>query len=243
MSDKPNILKFENVTVDDSHGYDVGLRDVSLSVDRGQLVLILLERPFFNTPFADVASGLVFPDAGKVCFCDRDWARTLASRAARQRSCIGRIFDGRAWVSNLDMDENILLSQRHHSHRTEAEMCEEAEAVARRFGLPGLPTTRPATTSAADLRRSACVRAFLGKPSLLLLERPEHGLYPALMEPLIQSIELARAAGAAVVWLTNLVEVFDLAALKPTVRYRMQGPVLRAEQSESTGRQSAADKL
>jgi phospholipid/cholesterol/gamma-HCH transport system ATP-binding protein len=242
MSDSPNILKFEHVTVEEERGYEVGLRDVSLSIDRGELVLVLLERPFFNTPFADVASGLVMPDGGKVCYCDRDWAHILASRAARQRSCIGRIFEGRAWVSNLDLDENILLSQRHHSWRSDAEMREEAEAMSKRFGLAGLPETRPAVTSPADLRRAACVRAFLGKPSLLLLERPEHGLYPALMEPLIASIELVRANGAAVVWLTNLPEVFDLPALKPTQRYRMEGPVLRAEETESTKAKMTAEK-
>ena len=226
MPDSVNILQFEHVTVDETHGYDVGLRDVSLSLDGGELALVLLERPNFNIPLADVAGGVLLADEGKACFGDRDWAHTLASRAGRQRGLIGRMFAGRAWVSNLDVDENILLPQRHHSSRSDAELRAEAVDLAKLFGLSELPTARPAQTSAQDLLRAACVRAFLGEPKLLLLERPEHGAYPGLVPPLQSAVAAARAKGVAVMWLTNLQEVFDDPQMSPTVRYRMQGPSL-----------------
>ena len=46
MSDNPNILLLENVTVDETHGYDVGLRDVSLSLNEGDFAIVLLQRSF-----------------------------------------------------------------------------------------------------------------------------------------------------------------------------------------------------
>jgi phospholipid/cholesterol/gamma-HCH transport system ATP-binding protein len=226
MPDSTNILQLDHVTVDESHGYDVGLRDASLSLDSGEMALILLERPNFNIPLADVASGVLFADEGKACFGDRDWSHTLASRAGQQRGQIGRIFAGRSWVSNLDVDENILLPQRHHSSRSEDELRTEAADLAKLFGLSELPTSRPAQTSPQDLLRAACVRAFLGKPKLLLLERPEHGAYPGLVPPLLSAVKSARGKGAAVIWLTNLQEVFDDPQMNPTARYRMQGPSL-----------------
>ena len=228
MADDTNILRLDRVSVDESHGYDVGLRDVSLSLDRGQLALVLLERPHFNIPLADVAGGVQLADEGTASFCDRDWCHTLATRAARQRGSIGRIFSGRAWVSNLDVDENILLPQRHYSSRSEEELRSEAEELAKRFGLAELPSTRPAQTPPRDLIKSGCVRAFLGDPKLLLLERPEHGAYPDLMPPLISGLQSLRDKGSAVLWLTNLNEVFDEPALKPTARYRMNGPSMNA---------------
>src|SRR5260221_51948 len=96
MAESNQILRLEHVTVDESHGYDVGLRDVSLTMNSGDLALILLERPNFNTPLADVAGGVQFADEGMACFCDRDWCHTGAGRAARQRGQIGRIFSGRS---------------------------------------------------------------------------------------------------------------------------------------------------
>ena len=38
-----------------------------------------------------------------------------------------------------------------------------------------------------DLQRAACVRAFLGTPDLVLLERPDEGVYPDIMPPLINA--------------------------------------------------------
>jgi len=227
MSDNPDILLLENVSVDETHGYDVGLRDVSLKLNQGELAIVLLQRPFFNIPLADVINGIFCADGGTASFCGRDWRHTSASRAERQRGRIGRMFDGPAWVSNLDVDENILLPQRHHCTIPDAQLRADAEMLAKSFGLNGLPATRPSQTAPQDLRRCACVRAFLGEPGLLLLERPEHSAYPALMAPLMTNIKTARERGGAVLWITNLIEVYDETELKPTARYRMEGPLLQ----------------
>lgn len=232
MSDNLNILLLESVTVDETHGYDVGLRDASLSLNQGELTMVLLQRPFFNIPLADIANGVLCADEGKASFGGRDWRHTSASRAERQRGQIGRMFDGPAWVSNLDVDENILLPQRHHCSIPDAQLRADAELLATSFGLNALPSTRPSMTAPQELRRCACVRAFLGEPKLLLLERPEHGAYPALMAPLMAGIQAARTRGGAVLWITNLIEVFDEAELKPTARYRMEGPLLQAVKPE-----------
>ena len=144
-----------------------------------------------------------------------------------QRGQIGRIFDGPAWISNLDVDENILLPQRHHTSIPNAQLRDDAEALAKSFGLNGLPSTRPSMTPPHDLRRCACVRAFLGQPTLLLLERPEHNEYPGLMAPLMANIQATRQRGGAALWITNLTEVFNHPELQPTARYRMEGPLLQ----------------
>jgi phospholipid/cholesterol/gamma-HCH transport system ATP-binding protein len=233
MADSPYLLQFADVTVEDeAHDYDVGLAEVSVALRPGELAVVLLERPRFRTPLADVASGIVEPDRGRVLLQGRDWCHTLATRASRMRSQIGRIFDGRAWVSNLDVDENVLLPQSHHSSRSPAELEHDAQALARHFGLPELPTIRPARASPDELHRSACVRAFLGDPELLLLERPEHGLFPAIVAPLIAAVDAARERGAAGIWLTNLPEIFNDPALRPTARFRMDGPALRPVDAE-----------
>lgn len=227
MSDNPNILLLDNVTVDETHGYDVGLRDVSLSLNEGDFAIVLLQRSFLNVPLADIVNGVLLADAGTATFLGRDWRHTLASRAEMQRGQIGRIFDGQAWISNLDVDENILLPQRHHTSIPNAQLRADAEALAKSFGLSGLPATRPSMTPPHDLRRCACVRAFLGQPTLLLLERPEHNEYPGLMAPLLANIQATRQRGGAALWITNLTEVFDHPELQPTARYRMDGPLLQ----------------
>ena len=84
-----------------------------------------------------------------------------------------------------------------------AELHDEATRLACAFGLPGLPLDRPADLSPRDLARAACVRAFLGRPRLVLLESPVSGQHTELTAPLLNAIAGARSRGAAAIWLTR----------------------------------------
>jgi phospholipid/cholesterol/gamma-HCH transport system ATP-binding protein len=189
----------------------------------------MLQRQFLHTPLADLASGILWPDGGEAKFRGRSWRQMLPTRTGRERGCIGRVFQGKAWVSNLNVDENILLPQLHYSSLPTAELNMEAEKLAKQFGLAGLPTSRPAATSAPDLTRAALVRAFLGRPDLLLLDCPEQSLTGQIVPPLLLAINAARGRGAAVLWLTHHSEVFNDPEVKPTARYRMAGRILQLE--------------
>jgi phospholipid/cholesterol/gamma-HCH transport system ATP-binding protein len=222
--DAAAILEFAGVTIEDeAHEYDAGLKDVGFALQPGELALVMLERPRFRTPIADAAQGLIQPDVGRVRFNGRDWQRTLATRAAAQRFSIGRVFEGQSWISNLDIDENILLPSAHHTRRPLRELREEAEKLSRHFGLEELPTIRPARATGDELRRAACVRAFLGEPKLLILERPAQTIHAVNHGALSAAVAAAREHGAGVLWLTSLAEVFEDAELRPSRRLQMEG--------------------
>ena len=78
-----------------------------------------------------------------------------------------------------------------------------------------------------DLQRAACVRAFLGKPVLLILEEPTAGVYPQIMSPLMASIRTARARGAAVLWTTADSQVWNDSGIPATIRGTMSGSQMR----------------
>ncbi|HEX8912750.1 MAG TPA: hypothetical protein VF796_10360 [Humisphaera sp.] len=222
----PEILSLQNVSVEASPAYDVGLADVSLTLRAGELALVRLERDNVRLPLADVAAGLTDADAGVARFKGEDWAAMGPAASCRARARIGRVFAGPNWVSNLDVDENVVLAQRHHTRRPDEELLAEAEQIARSLGLPGLPRGRPAVVGRRDLARAAIVRALMGGPDLLLLERPEFGVYPEIMTPLVAALDAARARGAAVVWTTNNPDVWSDTAVRPTWRAVVSGTKL-----------------
>src|ERR1700757_4666299 len=88
------------------------------------------------------------------------------------RQCGARYGEG-SWIGFLGTDINILLPQLHHTKRSESDLREAAAQLSRSFGLPGLPISRPDALAGIDLARSACVRAFMGKPRLLILNSSE----------------------------------------------------------------------
>jgi phospholipid/cholesterol/gamma-HCH transport system ATP-binding protein len=117
--------------------------------------------------------------------------------------------------------ENILLPQRHHTRRSVRELREEAGGLAQQFGLPGVPLDLAGDIPVADLQRAACVRAFLGRPALILLEEPTAGIYLEIISALMNTVREARERGAAVIWLTRKNLIWNDQTLPVTQRYRL----------------------
>ena len=233
MNASTAILNFNEVTVESSQHYETGLWKSSFDLNAGELLLVRIERENERLPLADATEGLASPSQGSVMFLGEDWQRMSADRAAAQRGKIGRLFDDEGWISDLDVDQNIMLSQRHHTRRSDQDILDEAMKLARVFGLPGLPRGRPGTMRRWDLRKAACIRAFLGQPPLIILEQPVRGVYADLTAPLVNAVQSARQRGGAVLWTITDAEIWNHAGIRTTTRARMFGSELRAVETAS----------
>jgi phospholipid/cholesterol/gamma-HCH transport system ATP-binding protein len=228
MNVSPAILKFNEVTIESNPHYETGLWNSSFECNQGDLLLVRIERENERLPLADATEGLVTPAQGSVLFLGEDWQQMSADRAGSQRGKIGRLFEDEGWISDLDVDDNIMLAQRHHTQRSDQDTMDEALTLARVFGLPGLPRGRPGSMRRWDLRKAACIRAFLGQPAFLILEQPERGVYADLMAPLVNAVQAARKRGAAVLWTVTDPKIWNHSAIHATVRARMFGAQLLA---------------
>ena len=226
------ILKFRDVTVESSPHYETDLWNISFVLNPGELLLVRIERENERLPLADASEGLVRPGPGSVVFLGKDWQYMSADHAAAQRGKIGRLFEDEGWVSDLEVSQNIMLSQRHHTRRSEEEILDEALKFARMFGLPGLPRGRPGSVRRPDLRKAACIRAFLGQPVFIILEQPVRGVYADLMAPLVNAVESARKRGAAVLWTATDPQIWNHPRIRATTRARMLGSELRPMEKE-----------
>jgi len=215
------------VTVRSSSDYETGLWKVSCVLKPGELLLVRIERENERLPLADVTEGLTTPEDGTVTFQGRDWRDLSADEAAAQRGKIGRLFEDEGWISDLDVDENIMLTQRHHTSRTDQDIIDEALKFARMFGLPGLPRGRPGKVRRWDLRKAACIRTFLGQPTLIILEQPVRGVYTDILSPLLNAVQSARRHGAAVLWTVTDTQIWNHPDLRATTRGRMLGAELQ----------------
>lgn len=229
----PPILKFSEVTTEASELYDTGLWDISFELKPGDLMLVLLERERERLPLADAVEALVAPEHGAVSFLGEDWQQMSADRAAANRGRIRRVFEDEGWITDLDVDQNVMLSELHHTNRRRSEIQDEASKFARMFGLPGLQRGRPATANRLDLRKAACIRALLGQSALIVLERPTRGVYVDVEAPLINGVQSARKHGAAVLWMTSEPPIWNNTGLRATMRAKMFGSQMHTMELES----------
>jgi len=175
---------------------------LELSLAAGEFALIECPSGEWAAHFADICCGLHPLQRGTVQFLGRDWSGITHMESNALRGRIGRVFHDAAWVGFLDMEANILLSQRYHTLRELPVLRSMALELAHEFGLPGLPVGAPVGLTPADLARAACIRAFLGEPLLILLEHPLRPGDTELPVPLINAVSTARNRGAAVIWFT-----------------------------------------
>jgi phospholipid/cholesterol/gamma-HCH transport system ATP-binding protein len=200
--ERESVIELTDVTVSVGERYEIGLDEVTLLLSKGEAAIVVVPRTGLSTPLADLCCGLEGPETGTVRFLGQSWDERNNDQVVRDRGHIGRIWPEPAWVGNLDIDENILLSQQHHTRRSETELREEALTLARTFGLDDLPHTRPAWTPEAIRRKAQWVRALMGTPALLLLDYPDDAVSEIDHTHLVEAVERARTRGTAVIWIT-----------------------------------------
>jgi phospholipid/cholesterol/gamma-HCH transport system ATP-binding protein len=194
----------------------------------GRLALVEAGDAQQASALADAAVGLTPPAAGHVRFLGRDWSKVPPVHAQAMRGRIGHVFAAGNWIDGLSLLDNILLPQLYHTRHPLPELRAEAARMATMFGLPGVPIGDPAEQSPGDLQRAACVRAFLGRPKLLILEHPTQHVFPAIFEPLVNAVLMARDLEAAVLWLTLEPEVWSDPSVPADARYRLRNGALQA---------------
>jgi phospholipid/cholesterol/gamma-HCH transport system ATP-binding protein len=215
------ILRFDDTVFARTTQGPAASGEVSLNVCGGELFLIRLARLEQTAIFADACAGIIEPISGRVYFLGRNWLQLSPDQANALRGRIGRVFRTANWINHLPLMENILLPQLHHTRRSVSRLRDEAGKLAQQFGLPGLPLGLPGDFTTADLRRAACVRAFLGRPLLILLEEPTSGIYAEIISALMAAVRAARERGAAVIWLTQKSLIWHDQTLPVTQRYRL----------------------
>ena len=214
-----NVVEFDGVNLPLLEEYDAGMDNVSFTLRRGELAMILLEHGAWNHPLADVVSGLTCPESGTVRVFGESWQDHGPDFQAMARWKIGRVFEGHGWLSNLDIDENVTLSERHHTLRDVVDIESEMHDLVKLVGLPEFPHGRPSVADREALRRVEWVRAALGSPWLVILERPGRDLGEGWVKDLAGLVEHVLGRGAAVIWLVEDPAEIAQVSLSPTLKF------------------------
>lgn len=197
------ILHIENVTYPAEPPFDVGVAKCSLVLNEGGLVAVRTEKSVAHMPLGGLALGILVPREGRVRFMGRDWQEASPDEVSTMRARIGRVFPDDGWVSNLDVDENIVLAPLHHTQRLRDELMTEASEWARRFGLSEIPHVRIHLVKRSDLRVLEWVRAFMGEKRMLVLEYPMNNVDPSSLDDLLRETRRARGRGVGVLWIAR----------------------------------------
>jgi len=179
-----HILEVKDLSV--SYGSVPALRNISFSVDEGEIVAIIGPNGAGKTTTMHTISGLIKPKCGTILYQNEDISKKEAHNIVKIG--ISQVPEGRGVFPNLTVEENIDLGA--YLRRDKEGIKEDKEWV---FGLfPRLKERLiqiSGTLSGGELQMLAIARALMMKPKLLLLDEPSMGLAPVVVENIFRIIK------------------------------------------------------
>ncbi len=180
VADKP-ILEVSDLRV--RFGQQQVLRDISITVPRGQTLAIIGESGCGKTVLLKTLIGLIQPQHGSVEFDGQRVDRLTEQQLAEQRTRFGFVFQNSALFDSMTVAENILFPLRQHRPH---ERKQHQQEMLDRLGEVGLPTSvlpkRPAELSGGMRKRVGLARALVMHPEVLLYDEPTTGLDPIVSD-------------------------------------------------------------
>ena len=181
--------KFYNVTGKRLHV----LRDLDLSVEKGEMVAIMGASGVGKSTLLHVLGGLDVIDSGQV----RVGAHEIATmndeaRVAFRNRHIGFVFQFHHLLPEFTAIENAMMPMRI-ARVSVAAARPKAEALLQRVGLGDRLDHRPGMLSGGEQQRVAVSRALVMQPSLLLADEPTGDLDEATADALHQLLRTMHA--------------------------------------------------
>ena len=170
------------------------LHDVSLSIERGQIVTLIGANGAGKTTLLKTISGLIRPTAGTIEFEGKSIARLQAHKIVALG--LSQVPEGRAILKRMTVMDNLRMGA---FTRHDSEITADIGKVFERF--PVLSERREqmaATLSGGEQQMLAIGRALIARPSLLLLDEPSLGLAPKFITRIFQTLRELRQEGKTI---------------------------------------------
>lgn len=168
---------------------------VSLQVDRGEVVGLLGRNGAGKTTTFRMVIGIVKPNGGKILF--RGDPVTRMPIYKRSRKGMGFLPQERSVFQRLTVEENLLAVLETRREMTGDRRVRAAQMLAE-YGLTRVAGQKAYTLSGGETRRLEICRAMITNPSILMLDEPFSGVDPIAVGELQGFIRGLRDRGIGV---------------------------------------------
>lgn len=212
-------------------GHQRVLREISLTIPRGQTLAVIGESGCGKTVLLKTIIGLLRPASGSVSFDGRDLAALNEKELTRQRIRFGFLFQQAALFDSMTIAQNVAFPLRQHTLKTSEEIRSVVLARLAEVGLPeDILSKKPAELSGGMRKRVGLARALALEPEVILYDEPTTGLDP-IMSDVINELILGTRRHHPV---TSIVVTHDMrTAQKVADRVVMLYPLPRLSPGES----------
>jgi branched-chain amino acid transport system ATP-binding protein len=189
-----------------AYGGVQAVRDVSFSVDSGEVVALIGPNGAGKTTCFNMLNGQLAPDRGEIVVGETRVAGLPPHRVWRLG--VGRTFQLTQTFGSLSVRENVQVALLSYHRRLRSVLAsapslyvKEAEALLERVAMRDQSARPCAVLAYGDLKRVELAVALANRPRLLLMDEPTAGMAPEERGELMQlAASLARSENIAVLF-------------------------------------------
>ena len=185
------------------YGAAVAVRDISLSVKRGQLVAVIGNNGAGKSSMVRGATGLVRPSGGKVYFRGEDTTGLSADRKVSRGLVM--VPEGRLLFRDQTVEDNLILGAYLHGGLNQPASRAMLEKVFDIFPrLKERLHQQAGSMSGGEQQMLAIARGLMARPELLVIDELSLGLAPKNVDQLMKVLTALNKEGLTILLVEQL---------------------------------------
>ena len=200
-------LELKNITK--TFGQVIANKNVSLSVNKGEILSILGENGSGKTTLMNMISGIYYPDEGQIFIDDKEVVIRSPKDAFDYK--IGMIHQHFKLVDVFTATENIILGLENEDKYDLKKSTKKVKEIAEKYGFLIDPEKKVYEMSVSEKQTVEIIRVLYRGADILILDEPTAVLTPQETEKLFSILRKMRDSGKAIIIITHkLHEVLSL---------------------------------
>ena len=185
-----------------AYGDNVVLEDISLSVKRGEVIVVIGPSGCGKSTFLRCLNLLEVPTGGQILFNGVD-ITDKSCNINLHRQKMGMVFQHFNLFPHLTVKKNITLAPVRLGLMKQPEADKKAMELLERIGLADKADTYPNMLSGGQKQRIAIVRALAMNPDVLLFDEPTSALDPEMVGEVLELMKELARGGMTMVCVTH----------------------------------------
>lgn len=178
------------------------LKDVSLTVNQGEVVSIIGPSGSGKSTFLRCLNALETPTSGTVEI-DGNLVTKKHTNINRIRENIGMVFQQFNLFPHMTVLQNITMAPVDRGHMTKSEAEKNGLSLLERVGLSEKADSYPKELSGGQQQRVAIARTLAMEPNLMLFDEPTSALDPEMVGEVLAVMKKLAAEGMTMIVVTH----------------------------------------
>lgn len=228
----------ELVNITKAFGNVIANDNISMTVEKGEVLAILGENGSGKTTLMNMIAGIYFPDDGKIFIDGKEVV--ITSPADAHRLQIGMIHQHFKLIDVFSATENIVLGLEDETYDL-GESAKKIRDIAERYGFHIEPDKKIYNMSVSEKQTVEIIRVLYRGANILILDEPTAVLTPQETDRLFEVLRRMRDDGKSIIIITH--KLSEVMAISDRVTVLRKGQYIDTVETEKTNPQLLTEMM